>query len=159
MGTWNLRNFDDDRFNYGPRLTESLYYITEIISRFDVIAFQEICVDLYQTKFYDQISFKSKKNQLTFLESDREDRVIQFFNSIFRKEDYESYKPIMKERIEMKLKDAKKELKNTTTKKSKEKLEKQIVSLTAAKKTEVSLREYYEEWRTFQMSDHLPLWV
>ncbi len=21
------------------------------------------------------------------------------------------------------------------------------------------LEEYYEEWRTFQMSDHLPLWV
>jgi len=50
LGTWNIRNFDDDRFNYGPRLTESLYYIAEIISRFDVIAIQEICVDLWPLK-------------------------------------------------------------------------------------------------------------
>jgi len=46
LGTWNIRNFDDDRFNYGPRLQESLFYIAEIISRFDVIAVQEVCEDL-----------------------------------------------------------------------------------------------------------------
>ena len=23
LGTWNIRNFDDDRFNYGPRMAES----------------------------------------------------------------------------------------------------------------------------------------
>ena len=46
LGTWNLRNFDDDRFNYGPRMKESLYYIAEIISRFDILAVQEICEDL-----------------------------------------------------------------------------------------------------------------
>ena len=50
LGTWNLRNFDDDRFNYGPRLKESLYYIAEIIAHFDVIAVQEICVDLWPLK-------------------------------------------------------------------------------------------------------------
>lgn len=323
LGTWNIRNFDDDRFNYGPRLTESLYYIAEIISRFDVIAIQEICVNLWplkkllrilgrkydyiitdvthssiggnqerlgfifdkskvrftgiageivlppklmisevaskkrqfsrtpfgvdfqcgwfkfyfstvhiyfgsnsansekykrriqeiealakyiakeaknsdsnhilvgdfnikkrgsagfnalekngfnvvknqkgsnrdQTKFYDQISFRSKKDQLAFLEPDREDRVIQFFDSVFRNEDYTAYKPIMKKRIESKLDAAKKELQTATTKKLKGKLKKQIVSLTAAKKTEASLKDYYDEWRTFQMSDHLPLWV
>lgn len=46
LGTWNIRNFDDDRFNYGPRMTESLYYIAEILSRFDIVAVQEICADL-----------------------------------------------------------------------------------------------------------------
>ena len=46
LGSWNIRNFDDDRFNYGPRLRESLFYIAEIISRFDVIAIQEVCQDL-----------------------------------------------------------------------------------------------------------------
>ena len=40
LGTWNIRNFDDDRFNYGPRTQESMYYIAEIISKFDVIAVQ-----------------------------------------------------------------------------------------------------------------------
>lgn len=323
LGTWNLRNFDDDRFNYGPRLYESFYYIAEIISHFDVIAIQEICVDLWplkrimnildkeydyivtdvthssiggnqerlgfiynknkvrftgvageivlpqkmmisevdtkkrqfartpfgvdfqsgwfkfffstvhiyfgsnsprsekykrrvqeieavakyiakearnsdsnhilvgdfnikktgsagfnalekngftvvtnnkgsnrdQTKFYDQISFRSKKNELAFVEPERKDRVIQFFNSIFRDEDYETYKPIMKERISEKLKTAKDELAKATSKRAKKKYTSQIESLTEAKKTNASLRAYYDEWRTFQASDHLPLWV
>jgi len=46
IGTWNIRNFDDDRFGYGKRSVEDLHYIAEIISRFDVIAVQEICRDL-----------------------------------------------------------------------------------------------------------------
>jgi exonuclease III len=46
LGTWNIRNFDDNRFGHGPRLTESFYYIAEIISAFDVLAVQEICRSL-----------------------------------------------------------------------------------------------------------------
>ncbi len=46
LGSWNIRNFDDNRFAYGPRLTESIYYIAEVISAFDVIAIQEVCRDL-----------------------------------------------------------------------------------------------------------------
>ena len=46
LGTWNLRNFDDNRFRNGPRLEESFFFIAEVISRFDAIAVQEICRDL-----------------------------------------------------------------------------------------------------------------
>lgn len=46
LGTWNIRNFDDNRFMNGHRTTEDLYYLAEIISRFDVLAVQEICDDL-----------------------------------------------------------------------------------------------------------------
>ncbi|WP_127112348.1 endonuclease/exonuclease/phosphatase family protein [Shimia sediminis] len=46
LGTWNLRNFDDNRFVHGFRTQEDNYYIAEIISRFDVVALQEICEDL-----------------------------------------------------------------------------------------------------------------
>lgn len=46
LGTWNIRNFDDNRFGHGPRLTESYYYIAEVISAFDVLAVQEICRSL-----------------------------------------------------------------------------------------------------------------
>jgi len=323
LGTWNIRNFDDDRFNYGPRLTESLYYIAEIISRFDVIAVQEICVDLWplkeiikilganydyivtdvthssiggnqerlgfiydkdkvrflgvageivlpdrlmiskasggkrqfsrtpfgaefqsgwfkfyfstvhiyfgsnsrntpqykrrvdeiksiarylakeaknsdsnhilvgdfnikargsdgfnaledngfktvkncrgsnrdQTKFYDQISFRSKKNELVLLEPHRDDRVIQFFDSIFREKDFTIYKPILKKLIREKLNIAKQLLDIETSKRKKEKLANQIESLNEAISSESSLKKYYLEWRTFQASDHLPLWV
>jgi len=323
LGTWNIRNFDDDRFNYGPRLTESLYYIAEIISRFDIIAIQEICVDLWplkklmsilgenydylvtdvthssiggnqerlgfiydknkvsfsgvageivlpekmmiskatgekrqfsrtpfgaefqsgwfkfyfstvhiffgsnrgntpqyerrvkeieavakylakeaknsdanhilvgdfnikergsggfnalekngfttvknrngsnrdQTKFYDQISFRSKKNELVFLEPKREDRVIQFFNSIFRDEDFETYKPIIKKMIDEKRKRANELLETVNSKTKRKKLLNQIESYNEASQSEDSLKDYYKEWRTFQASDHLPLWV
>ncbi len=323
LGTWNIRNFDDDRFNYGPRLNESLYYIAEIISRFDVIAVQEVCADLGplnrlmsilgykydfiltdvthsslggnqerlgfiydrdkvkfrgvageivlparllvedgsalkrqfsrtpfgvefqsnwfkflfstvhiyygnnsvnspeyarrvdeinkvakylakeakaseanhilvgdfniikpgsqgydalakngfqmvrnkegsnrdKTKFYDQISFLSRKNELQFVDPDRDDRVIHFFESVFRDEDFGVYEPIMLKMIEKKLAKAQKDLDAATSKTAKKKLNGQIQSLEDARATTASLREYYDEWRTFQMSDHMPLWV
>jgi hypothetical protein len=46
LGTWNIRNFDDNRFGHGPRLEESFYYLAEMISAFDILAVQEICDDL-----------------------------------------------------------------------------------------------------------------
>ena len=42
LGTWNIRNFDDNRFMNGERTLEDFFYIAEIISRFDVIAVQEV---------------------------------------------------------------------------------------------------------------------
>ena len=323
LGTWNIRNFDDDRFNYGPRTAESLHYIAEILSRFDIVAVQEICADLSRlnrlrgilgrqydyimtdvthsglggnkerlgfiydqdkvhfkgvageivlpekmliggsadkkrqfsrtpfgvefqagwfkflfstvhiyygkssknspeyarrvkeinavaeylskeakasdsnqilvgdfnilksgsagfnaltengfttvqnrqgsnrdrTKFYDQISFQSRKNVLVQMEPDRDDRVFQFFDSVLRDEDFSTYKPIIKKRLKAKVKKAKKDLAAATSKTKKKKAKGQIASLTAAGASNASLEEYYDEWRTFQMSDHLPLWV
>lgn len=323
LGTWNIRNFDDDRFNYGPRTEESLHYIAEIISRFDIVAVQEICADLApldhlmgllgrqydyimtdvthsglggnkerlgfiydqdkvnfkgvageivlpdkmliggssdkkrqfsrtpfgvefqagwfkflfstvhiyygkssknspeyarrvkeinavakylskeakasntnqilvgdfnilksgsagynaltkngfttvqnqkgsnrdRTKFYDQISFQSRENVLVQMEPEREDRVFQFFDSVLRDEDFSTYKPIIKKMLKAKVKKAKKDLAAATSKTKKKKAKGQIASLTAAGASNASLEEYYDEWRTFQMSDHLPLWV
>lgn len=55
LGTWNIRNFDDNRFRNGHRTTEDLMYIAEIISRFDVVALQEICDDLLPLKKLKQL--------------------------------------------------------------------------------------------------------
>ncbi len=46
LATWNLRDFDSNKFGHGHRLEESFYYIAEIISAFDLIALQEINRDL-----------------------------------------------------------------------------------------------------------------
>ena len=43
IATWNIREFDTRK--YGGRLTESLYYIAEILSHFDLIALQEVRED------------------------------------------------------------------------------------------------------------------
>jgi endonuclease/exonuclease/phosphatase family metal-dependent hydrolase len=42
IATWNLRDFDSNRHGHGPRLRESLYYIAEVISAFDLIVLQEV---------------------------------------------------------------------------------------------------------------------
>jgi hypothetical protein len=45
LATWNIRELDSGK--YGPRLAESYYYMAEIISRFDLIAIQEVREGLY----------------------------------------------------------------------------------------------------------------
>ena len=46
LATWNIRDFDSNKFGFGPRLDESFYYIAELISCFDLVAVQEITKDL-----------------------------------------------------------------------------------------------------------------
>ena len=46
VGTWNIRDFDNNKYRNGPRRRESLQYIAEIISSFDVCAIQEVNEDL-----------------------------------------------------------------------------------------------------------------
>jgi len=43
VATWNIREFDSEK--YGGRLTESYFYIAEIISQFDLVALQEVRED------------------------------------------------------------------------------------------------------------------
>lgn len=42
LATWNIRDFGSSKLNPSPRLTESLYYIAEIITAFDLVALQEV---------------------------------------------------------------------------------------------------------------------
>ena len=46
LATWNIRDFDSNKFGYGPRLTESFYYLAEMAGCFDLIAVQEVNRDL-----------------------------------------------------------------------------------------------------------------
>jgi endonuclease/exonuclease/phosphatase family metal-dependent hydrolase len=46
LATWNIRDFDSNKFGHGPRLRESFHYLAEIIARFDLIAIQEVNRDL-----------------------------------------------------------------------------------------------------------------
>jgi exonuclease III len=50
LATWNIRDFDSNKFKHGPRMNESYYYIAEIISAFDIIALQEINANLKALK-------------------------------------------------------------------------------------------------------------
>lgn len=46
LATWNIRDFDSNKFKFGPRLPETFYYIAEMISAFDLVALQEVSRDL-----------------------------------------------------------------------------------------------------------------
>ena len=42
LATWNIRDFGSSKLNPSPRSKESLYYIAEIMSAFDLVAVQEV---------------------------------------------------------------------------------------------------------------------
>ncbi len=46
LATWNIRDFDSNKFKHGPRLAETFHYIAEVISAFDLVAVQEVNEDM-----------------------------------------------------------------------------------------------------------------
>jgi hypothetical protein len=46
LATWNIRDFDSNKFRWGPRLPETFYYLAEMIACFDLVAIQEVNEDL-----------------------------------------------------------------------------------------------------------------
>ena len=94
-------------------------------------AIREHPSDLGRTKHYDQIAFKltRDKNMPVFDEDCQRAGAFDFTKSVYGPEDVDLYRGYFDE-------------KNT------------------AKKTEAQIKEYYMTYyRTFQMSDHLPLWI
>ena len=87
--------------------------------------------DLGKTQHYDQIAFNLKldSQMIVFSEQDQRAGAFDFAETIYRPEDLDTYRQYF-------------DAKNTDGK-----TEKQIASY------------YLTKWRTFQMSDHLPLWV
>lgn len=46
LATWNIRDFDSNKFGQGPRLAESFHYLAEVIAAFDLVALQEVNEDM-----------------------------------------------------------------------------------------------------------------
>jgi endonuclease/exonuclease/phosphatase family metal-dependent hydrolase len=94
-------------------------------------ATQEVHSDLGKSKHYDQIAFKLKidTNMTVFSEDKQLAGVFDFTENIYRPQDLDMYIEYFDEKY----------VKNQTEKK---------------------IQSYYlTNWRTFQMSDHLPLWI
>jgi exonuclease III len=127
-----------------------------------------------QTKFYDQISFRVRDNELRFVNSGRCKGVLQFFKSIYTEADFNLYEDDLKDTVKAKIvkleeetREAVQKLSQTDSQNTKARLEKSIDSKREAitdwkshLQNMVKLKDYYlREWRTFHGSDHLPLWV
>lgn len=50
LGSFNIRDFDSNKFGHGKRLKESFYYLAEMIAAFDIVALQEVNEDLSALK-------------------------------------------------------------------------------------------------------------
>ncbi|MCL2172706.1 MAG: endonuclease/exonuclease/phosphatase family protein [Candidatus Bathyarchaeota archaeon] len=94
-------------------------------------AIQEVNTDLGKTKHYDQIAFNLKidNNMTVFSEGKQKAGTFDFTQTIYTPKDIATYRKYFNEKT----------IKNKT--------EKQIESY------------YLTNWRTFQISDHLPLWI
>ncbi|GAB3280669.1 hypothetical protein GCM10027347_55960 [Larkinella harenae] len=91
--------------------------------------------NLDRTKYYDQIAFKTKPEVLEYIDRASTDPkkknagLFELYNKVFTEEKFEQYKE---------------ELKKTPNGKNKD---------------GEALKKYYLEWRTYQFSDHKPMWV
>ncbi|MDR2018413.1 MAG: endonuclease/exonuclease/phosphatase family protein [Syntrophobacterales bacterium] len=94
-------------------------------------AIREHPTDLGKTKYYDQIAFKLKldKNMTVFSEDKQRAGAFNFTETIYPSEDVGIYQRYF---------------------------DKKYIN----GKTEKEIQKYYlTNWRTFQMSDHMPLWI
>ena len=94
-------------------------------------ALQELPTNVERDKFYDQIAFMDRKYKLEWT---GKAGVFNYYETVFRDtpEDEQIYRHLMSN------------------------LE---VTTDGTPRTEKSKAAYYKTWRTFQMSDHLPMWV
>jgi endonuclease/exonuclease/phosphatase family metal-dependent hydrolase len=116
--------------------------------------------NLQQTRFFDQISFKVRESQLRLADSDRSNGVLNLFEHLFTEADYPEYKDAVKKTLGEKVKSLQEKLKNEKKASEKKKLEKRLDTMREMRKSDMESEKYFlEEWRTYQMSDHLPLWV
>jgi hypothetical protein len=85
-----------------------------------------------QTKFYDQIAFRTRPGDLAYIEAPGEKRAGAFdiFERVFTPQQFADFKAAAEETSNGKKAAADNEL-----------------------------EDYYLDWRTYQFSDHRPLWV
>lgn len=122
--------------------------------------------NMLRTKFYDQIAFYSKFSQHFRLgENSKSSGCYDYYKQIFRAEDFEYFKPSIVKILEKQKADTELDLEkekaktepNTSIVNS---LESSINKFNSKLHDDEKLQEYYfKEWKTFQMSDHLPLWT
>ena len=116
--------------------------------------------NMFRTKHYDQIAFNTKGKNYSFGENDNSAGALDIYSHLFTEEQFKDYKPeivrIKREYIAKK----KDDIKKATKQEDKDKYQNQIDKQKAIIASNPKLRDYYmNSWRTWQMSDHLPMWT
>ena len=129
LGDFNIVDAEDDTFK---ALTDNGFTVPQPLHKSNVA----------KTKFYDQIAFRVREKELKLGPSEPNSGVFRFFNSVFRDgdEDYRVYHDLMENT-------AVRDIHDSGSKKGQPRNE------------EAKKKYYRKKWRTWQISDHEPLWV
>lgn len=97
-------------------------------------ALKDASSNIDRTKFYDQIAFKTRPGVLEFVDSPGPDgkrraNVFEIFERVFTPAQFPEYEAAAE------------------------------ATPNGSSKTAAELPDYYEDWRTYQLSDRLPMWV
>lgn len=119
----------------------------------------------FQNKFYDQIGIRSKSEFFKLGENKNSAGTMNFYRNILRKNQFEEYRPYVEKSIKNQIANKEKSLAKLKTRPAPDtdKIANTEKAITVLKKVLASnnklLEYYYKEWKTFQLSDHLPMWV
>ncbi|WP_439151651.1 hypothetical protein [Winogradskyella sp.] len=116
--------------------------------------------NMYQTKHYDQIAFMEKKGEVIHGKKPNSAGAYNYYNRVFSTRQFKDYQEVVKANLEHKIEEQKVKKAKETTAEKKQKRQKSIDDFKAILASEIKQKEYYKkEWRTFQLSDHLPMWT
>lgn len=119
----------------------------------------------FQTKFYDQIGVRSKSDFFQLGADDNSAGTFNFYKYVYTSNQFDVYKKEVQKSVSKQIARKGKELlkeENKTTPKATKilKLKNGILELKEVLTEDIQLKDYYfRVWKTFQMSDHLPMWV
>lgn len=116
--------------------------------------------NMKKTKYYDQIAYMEKDDEVQFVNNVNSAGSYDFFDKVYTADQFEYFKDDILKVLNRKIDEQKKKLKTDKSVRAKNATQKRIDKLKKTTTDDVLLKRYYErEWRTFQMSDHLPMWV
>ena len=97
---------------------------------------------------------------MRFAEHDNSAGVFNYYDIVFRSNQFPDYRKDLIETLTRRQRPYREKLERARSEKSKAEHQEAIDKLDALKMDQEALQIYYlEDWRTFQMSDHLPMWI
>jgi len=131
----------------------------------DQIREQPEGTNTFQTKFYDQIGVRSKSEFFQLGTDTNSAGTFNYYKHVLTENQFDDYKTYVVKSVEKQLKRKESELlkaQNRETPNTNDitKLQTAIIDLNLFLLDDVKLKTYYfKKWKTFQISDHLPMWV
>ncbi|MDH7913153.1 endonuclease/exonuclease/phosphatase family protein [Winogradskyella sp. SYSU M77433] len=116
--------------------------------------------NMYKTKHYDQIAFMEKKGEVIYGDQDNSAGAYDCYSKVFTTRQFKDYQAVVLKNLNDKLTQQQAKLAAETDAESRKKIEKSITKFESIIADEDQQKDYYKkEWRTFQLSDHLPMWT